>query len=335
MTLHLIGVTVTYDRTVAVDDVSLTLTDGVLALLGPSGCGKSTLLRAIAGLEPVAAGSISFDGVDLARVPVFQRRFGLMFQDGVLFPHRTVGRNIEYGLRGQSKGERRRRVDELLELVGLPGYADRPVGTLSGGQAQRVALARALAPSPRLLLLDEPLAALDTTLREQLLADLRVIFESTRTPTIFVTHDQGEAYGVADRVALMVAGRIVQTGPKADVWRRPVDEQAARFLGYGAVIEDGATLGLPGRIAVRPSAFEVDTTGSVRGRVVSLASGPDRSLAQVQTDGLGTLPAVVRAGMPVLPGDLVWLRFEPAGAAVLGGGAELPESTDVRDMLAR
>jgi thiamine transport system ATP-binding protein len=329
VTLELNGVTVRYGRTVAVDDVSLTVSAGVLALLGPSGCGKSTLLRAVAGLEPLAAGAVAYDGVDLADVPVYRRRFGLMFQDGVLFPHRTVARNIDYGLRGWGRRERAERVAELLELVGLPGFAARPVATLSGGQAQRVALARALAPSPRLLLLDEPLAALDAALREQLLADLRVIFESTRTPTIFVTHDQSEAYAVADRVALMIGGRIVQEGATAAVWKQPVTDAAARFLGYTTVLADGGALGMPGRVALRPSAFEVDPGGSVVGRVVAVAPGPDSSVAQVQTDTFGTVPATLGAGTPAAVGDAVRLRFVRAAAAALDG-ATLPVPDPVR-----
>ncbi len=232
----------------AVDQVSLTVPDGrVVALLGPSGCGKSTLLRAVAGLEPVRTGTISWDGVDLARIPVHRRGFGLMFQDGVLFPHRSVGQNVGYGLRiaGVRGAAADRRVAELLDLVGLQGFGDRSVTELSGGEAQRVALARALAPRPRLLLLDEPLAALDRALRESLLADLRVILNETGTPAIFVTHDQAEAFAIADRVAVMRAGRLVQTGAPREVWAAPIDEWVAGFVGYPAVID--GTLALVGR----------------------------------------------------------------------------------------
>ena len=213
--LTLQALTVRYAGTTAVNEVDLRVDDGqVLALLGPSGCGKSTLLRAVAGLEPVAGGSISWDGRDLAGVPVHRRGFGLMFQDGVLFPHRTVAGNVSYGLAryGHGRADRATRVADLLELVGLAGYGERAVATLSGGEQQRVALARALAPAPRLLLLDEPLAALDRALRDRLLADLRDVLGATGTTALFVTHDQGEAFAVADVVALMDAGRIRQTG---------------------------------------------------------------------------------------------------------------------------
>jgi len=195
----------------AVDGVSLHVPPGqVLALLGPSGCGKSSLLRAVAGLEPLAAGRVTWDGADLAGVPVHRRGFGLMFQDGQLFAHRTVAGNIEYGLQAEGVGrlERAARVAELLDLVGLEGYGRRSVATLSGGERQRVALARSLAPRPRVLLLDEPLSALDRELRDRLALDLARILHGTGTTALFVTHDRTEAQVVADRVATMAEGRI-------------------------------------------------------------------------------------------------------------------------------
>ena len=182
----------------------------VVALLGPSGCGKSTLLRAIAGLEPLASGTVSWDDEDLARVPPHRREFGLVFQDGQLFSHRSVAENIAYGLRVQrmARAERETRVAELLELVGLTGYGARAVTELSGGQRQRVALARALAPSPRLLLLDEPLSALDRELRDRLALDLAELLRGTGTTAILVTHDESEAGTIANRVLRMRDGRI-------------------------------------------------------------------------------------------------------------------------------
>lgn len=182
----------------------------IIALTGPSGCGKSTLLRAVAGLEPLSGGLVSWDGVDLARTPPHRRGFGLMFQDGQLFTHLSVGGNIAYGLRAQRRprAERLARVNELLELVGLDGYGARAVTELSGGERQRVALARSLAPRPRLLLLDEPLSALDRGLRERLAADLAVLLRETRTTAILVTHDEEEAAVIADRRIGMAAGRL-------------------------------------------------------------------------------------------------------------------------------
>jgi thiamine transport system ATP-binding protein len=231
--LQLDEVTVRYGAATAVHDVSVDVADGeVLALLGPSGCGKSTLLRAIAGIEPLASGRVAWDGVDLARVPIHRRGFGLMFQDGVLFPHRTVAGNVGYGI--ARRPDAAKRVEDLLEMVGLAGYGARRVATLSGGEAQRVALARALAPRPRLLLLDEPLAALDMSLRAALLADLDEVLRSTGTTAVFVTHDQAEAFAIADRIALMRTGRIVQIGTPGEVRESPVDPEAARFLGLTA-----------------------------------------------------------------------------------------------------
>ncbi|MCX6398539.1 MAG: ABC transporter ATP-binding protein [Propionibacteriales bacterium] len=232
--LELTGVTVAFDRTVAVESVDLTVADGaVLAVLGPSGCGKSTLLRAVAGLESLTSGSIAWDGADLGGTPTHRRGFALMFQDGQLFDHLTVARNVGYAqrLRGLPRSEVRAEVDDLLTLVGLAGFGDRLPRTLSGGERQRVALARSLAAKPRLLLLDEPLSALDAELRVRLAADLRQILTASGTTALMVTHDQDEAFAVADRVALMRSGRLVQEGAVAEVWAHPVDEEAREFLG--------------------------------------------------------------------------------------------------------
>ena len=235
--LSLERVSVAYDGVPAVIDATLSLDHGqVLAVLGPSGSGKSTLLRAVAGLEPISAGRIAWDGADLARVPTHKRGFALMFQDGQLFGHLSVARNVGYALRLRRTPNASDRVEELLGLVGLEGYADRLPATLSGGERQRVALARALAVRPRLLLLDEPLSALDAGLRERLATDLRDILRRAGTTALLVTHDQEEAFTVADRLAVMRAGRIVQQGEIAGVWREPVDAETALFLGYARVL---------------------------------------------------------------------------------------------------
>ena len=223
-------------RVTAVDGVDLDVSRGeTVALLGPSGCGKSSLLRAVAGLEDLAGGTVMWDGRDVVRVPVHRRGFGLMLQDGQLFPFRDVAGNVAYGLTGLPRRERRPRVEEMLELVGLPGYGPRDIATLSGGQAQRVALARSLAPRPRLLL-DEPLSALDRALREQLAVDLREILAGQGTTALYVTHDHGEARVVADRVGVMDAGRLLRLDAPEALWADPGDETVARFLGLqGAV----------------------------------------------------------------------------------------------------
>ena len=186
----------------AVDGVSFSLKSGqITALLGPSGCGKSTLLRSIAGLERPQQGDIQWNGQSILRIPTYRRGFGLMFQDGQLFPHRSVEGNVAYGLRGLPAAERSARVAEVLEIVGLEGFGPRSIDSLSGGQAQRVALARALAPRPRLLLLDEPLSALDRSMRESLSIELREIITGEGITSIYVTHDQDEAFNVADQIA--------------------------------------------------------------------------------------------------------------------------------------
>ncbi len=202
MTLSIEGLVVRFGPRTVLDGLSMTVADGeVVGVLGPSGCGKSTLLRVVAGLLVPDAGAVRWDGADLESVPLHRRGVGLVFQDGVLFPHRDVGANVAFGLRMQRspKAERAAEVSRLLTLVGLPGYERRAVATLSGGEAQRVALARALAPRPRVLLLDEPLASLDLDLRRRLAADLATLLRTLGTTALFVTHDPAEADAVADR----------------------------------------------------------------------------------------------------------------------------------------
>ena len=277
------GLAVTYGDLCAVDGVDLEVAAGeVVALLGASGSGKSSLLRAVAGLEDVAAGEVAWDGRSMVRVPVHKRGFGLMFQDGQLFEHRDVGSNIAYGLTGLPRAQRGERVREMLELVGLPGFERRRVTTLSGGQAQRVALARALAPTPRLLLLDEPLSALDRALREQLATDVRAILRRGGTTALYVTHDQDEAMTVADRVGVMEAGRLLRLDTPQRLWAEPGSSKVARFLGFDVV----------GDLALAPGAL----------RVVEAAEGepgePGERGGSAQTEipaTAETLPATVLA----------------------------------------
>lgn len=235
MSLTLEGISKRFGDTVAVQDVSLALRPGeTVALLGPSGCGKSTLLRLIAGLERPDSGRLFFAGEDLTRVGAPRRGFGMVFQDYALFPHLNVFGNVAYGLveKGWSRAQQRARVAELLERVGLTGFGARRVTQLSGGQQQRVALARALAPEPRLLLLDEPLSNLDLTLREELKEGLRDLLRTLAVPAVFVTHDQSEAFTVAERVAVMRQGRLLQLGSAEALYARPASAWVARFLGY-------------------------------------------------------------------------------------------------------
>jgi ABC-type Fe3+/spermidine/putrescine transport system ATPase subunit len=204
-----------------------------LAILGPSGCGKSTLLNIIAGLEQPDSGIVLWEGKSLMNIPPYRRGFGLMFQDYALFPHRNVFENVAFGLRMQKYSPQaiQTRVSEMLELVHLTGFEKRDVNTLSGGEAQRVALARALAPQPHLLMLDEPLGALDRDLRERLAAELRLILKKIDQTAIYVTHDQEEAFTLADRVIIMNMGQIEQTGTAQDIYQRPKSLFVARFLG--------------------------------------------------------------------------------------------------------
>src|SRR4051812_13681214 len=332
--------TVAYDGVPAVRDASLDVPDGqVLAVLGPSGCGKSTLLRAVAGLEPLVAGSVAWDGADLARVPTHRRGFALMFQDGQLFNHLTVARNIGYALRLRRAASVGARVEELLALVGLEGYADRLPATLSGGERQRVALARCLAVRPRLLLLDEPLSALDAGLRQRLAADLRAILTRERITALMVTHDHEEAFTVADRLAVMRAGRIVQQGDIGEVWRAPVDPETALFLGYARVLEGPAaaivrdTTGArtpfsttepsrttpPVRLAVRRSAFRVDPDGELKATVLAARTTPEQVRLVVDVDGIGELDAVAALDQHPGLGEPVRLRVDATRTAVVGG----------------
>ena len=332
MSLRIDGVGVRYGAVEAVSEVDLTVADGeVVALLGPSGCGKSTLLRAVAGLERPSAGVVAWDDEDLAGVPVHRRGFGLVFQDGQLFPHRDVAGNVAFGMRmhGVEAEARHKRVAELLELVGLGGYQKRRVTELSGGEQQRVALARALAPRPRLLLLDEPLSALDRALREQLAVDLSRLLREAGATALVVTHDHDEAFTLADRVAVMRAGRIRQVGPPTEVWRSPVDVETARFLGCGKILPADVALDLlgitvPGRVGLRSTALRVDSSGTLEGVVEERVHRRDhvRLLVTVRDE---EFEAVAPIAEPPALGDRVRLVVDPDGLAVLGDQADRGE----------
>lgn len=208
-----------------------------LCLLGPSGSGKSTILQLIAGLDAPDSGQVLWNGRDLATTPVHLRDFGLVFQDYALFPHLDVFENVAFGprMKGWSREVVQRRVEEVLDLVNLTGFEHRAILNLSGGEQQRVALARALAPNPRLLMLDEPLGALDRGLKQELLDELRRLLKRARIPAVYVTHDQEEAFKIADRVALLHGGRIVRDGAPDAIWADPGSSWSATFLGLGTV----------------------------------------------------------------------------------------------------
>jgi ABC-type Fe3+/spermidine/putrescine transport system ATPase subunit len=234
----------TYDNQPLLRGISFSVSQGeTVCLLGASGSGKSTLLRMIAGLEYPERGQILFNGVDLARTPTHLRDFGLVFQDYGLFPHLDIFANVAFGLkmRNVSQSQIHSRVTELMDLVNLQGFEKRKVMELSGGEQQRVALARALAPQPRLLMFDEPLGALDKSLKEDLINQLRAILQKTKIPAIYVTHDQDEAFTIADRILFLHEGEIIRDGTPDEVWTKPNSAWAARMLGMENISEGVVT----------------------------------------------------------------------------------------------
>lgn len=312
-------------------DVSLTVPDGtVVAVLGPSGSGKSTLLRAIAGLEPPDAGSISWNGEPLNGVAPHARGFGLMFQDYTLFPHMTVGANVAFGVEGRPGADRR--VAEVLEWVGLAGYEHRSVGRLSGGEQQRVALARSLAPEPRVLMLDEPVGSLDRTLRERIVPELRELFVRLQITAVYVTHDQEEAFTVADQMVILRDGTIVQTGTPEQVWSSPANAWAARFLGFSNIIGVEVAAGVATapwgtfqagelgdghhQIVVREGAIK--PRGPLEGTIVQRAFRGGRYLTAIEMGDGSTLEAELEDAPAV--GAALTFRIDPGGVVGLPDG---------------
>ena len=230
--LELRGIGKRYGRQTVLDGIDLTIgSDEFVCLLGPSGCGKTTLLRILCGIEPEHSGQVWLDGRDISAWSPAQRRFGVVFQSYALFPNLNAAQNVRYGLQGMTSDAAMRRAQEMLDLVGLTAHSDKYPAQLSGGQQQRVALARALAPSPRLLLLDEPLSALDAQVRSFLRHEIRRLQRQLRIPTVMVTHDQDEAMAMADRIVLMDQGRIVQQSTPLQLYAQPHSSFAARFVG--------------------------------------------------------------------------------------------------------
>jgi putative spermidine/putrescine transport system ATP-binding protein len=261
----------------AVDDVSVDIADGeFFCLLGPSGSGKTTLLRVIAGFEIPTSGVVSLLGRDVTKLPPFDRDVNTVFQDYALFPHMTVHQNVEYGLKvkGVGKSERKTRAIEALESVQLGAYGDRKPQQLSGGQRQRVALARALVNRPKVLLLDEPLGALDLKLRQQMQVELKAIQTSVGITFVFVTHDQEEALTMSDRIAVFNKGKIEQVGTPTEVYERPLSPFVAGFVGTSNMVEGDAAIAFAGRagtFTIRPEKIRMNLnpTGSLGAHTVS------------------------------------------------------------------
>jgi len=323
--VELVGVTRSFGSVRAVDDVTLSLpAGGVMALLGPSGCGKTTTLRLVAGFEVPDAGEVHLAGEVVAGggrwVPPERRRVGMVFQQLALFPHLDVAGNVGYGLRGRSRPERRARVGELLDLVGLAGYERRRPDQLSGGQAQRVALARALAPAPAVVLLDEPFSSLDVSLREEVRAEVRAILRAAGATALLVTHDQDEALALGDQVAVMLGGRLAQVAPPEEVYRRPASAGVAAFLGDTNLFAGDLAAGLLdtpiGRLAldgpagpatglVRPEDLDVEEDPAGDGRVVEVVYYGHDQVVTVALPGGTTVRARLHARRRLDPGTTV------------------------------
>ena len=309
MTLALERVEVILGGTRIVTGVSLEVPTGDrLALLGPSGAGKSTLLRVVAGLERPSSGHVRVDGREVTGLPTHRRGIGLVFQDAALFPHRTVAENVGFGpkVARLPRAEQAARVTEALELVGLAGAGERDVTTLSGGEAQRVALARALAPRPSILLLDEPLGALDGPLRLRLQEDLRSLFERLALTVVHVTHDVSEAFALGDRIAVLRAGQVAQNARPDDLWACPADDWVARFLGMRNVQRDGdhATVVRPEAVRIVPGDGATVLAADREGPVVRL---------RIRRDDGAELDALALGIRVPAPGDRVSLEIDPSG----------------------
>ncbi len=299
--LRLDALAKSYGGALALDGLSLEIERGAcLVLLGPSGCGKTTILNLVAGFLRPDTGRIVLDGQDITALPPHRRDMGMVFQDYALFPHMTLRENVGFGLRMRhvARAEQLQRVDAALASVGLEAYAERTPGQLSGGQRQRVALARALVIRPRLLLFDEPLSNLDALLREQLRTEIRAVLDEAGITAIFVTHDQSEALALADRIALLRAGKLEQFGTPDELYNRPATRFAASFIGGCNLIAQGAAT-----IAIRPHCMRLDPSGPLQAVLETIEFlGPSTRLtlhdaAQKIVVDLATPPSGLFRGM--------------------------------------
>jgi putative spermidine/putrescine transport system ATP-binding protein len=329
------NITKRFGDVVAVDGVSVDIAPGeFFSLLGPSGSGKTTILRMIAGFEMPTSGHIALDGADVTNRPPFDRDVNTVFQDYALFPHMTVARNVEYGLRvkGVGKAERRERAEVALSSVRLDGYGERRPHQLSGGQRQRVALARALVNQPKVLLLDEPLGALDLKLREEMQVELARIQREVGITFVFVTHDQGEALTLSSRVAVFNRGRIEQVGSPREIYEEPATEFVAGFVGTACLIAGDAAwalFGEAGPFSLRPERLRLVPAGATATHDITAAG----AVAELQYHGDGTRVRIAldagasvlvelpnAAGAPVPErGARVNVGFARADALAVGG----------------
>ncbi|MAC79369.1 MAG: spermidine/putrescine ABC transporter ATP-binding protein [Rhodobacteraceae bacterium] len=323
------------DEVRALDGVSVGIRrNEFFTLLGPSGCGKTTLLRIIAGFEPPSAGALRLDGQDISRLPPDKRPINTVFQNYALFPHMSVARNIAFGLEmlGKPRKEVNETVDRMLKLVQMEALKTRKVSALSGGQQQRVALARALAPHPKVLLLDEPLSALDLKLRKEMQIELKRLQHETGITFIFVTHDQEEALTMSDRIAVMRSGKILQIGSPKDIYQRPAERFVANFIGESNFL-DGTLSG--GTVTLKAGGtFAVTPPEGVADGPVSVLVRPEHASVRPGTPGEGELAATIRT--VVYSGDATTLHLDlPTGEVfkakmsnLAGNGMVLPEEGD-------
>jgi ABC-type Fe3+/spermidine/putrescine transport system ATPase subunit len=322
--LELLNLSHAYGSNRVLRNINLQVESGeIFCLLGPSGCGKTTLLRIVAGLEQATAGEIRFQGQSLNHVPVHRREFGFMFQDFALFPHMNVADNVAFGLKMKGAADPATQVQEILHLVGLTGFEKRSVSQLSGGEKQRVALARSLAPRPRLLMLDEPLGSLDAALRNRLVIELHQIIKELHLSTLYVTHDQQEAFAVADRIAIMNAGRIEQVDRPDDLYQRPRTVFAARFLELNNILSLEEFQRLTGSVAVvpasakaillHPSGLYCDPQGKIRATIVERVFQGDVYRLRVRLDSGSLLTFNISSHEKTLaePGDIIRITIAP------------------------
>ena len=339
LAVDLSDLTRVYGSVKALDGFTLHIVPGELvALVGPSGCGKTTALRILAGLDRATSGSVSVGGRDLTSVPASKRDMGMVFQAYSLFPHMTVLDNVAFGLkmRGRDGAARRARAGDMLDLVGLGEHADRYAHELSGGQQQRVALARALAIEPSVLLLDEPLSALDAKVRVQLRDEIRRVQIEVGTTTLFVTHDQEEALAVADRVGVMNAGRLEQLAPPAELYSAPASRFVGEFVGLSnrlpAQVHDGVASVLGQEVPVLPGSATGSGHALVRPESVSVVAdpagpatvatvmflGPLSRVTCTLADGSGVIAQLASAdALRLQPGDSVRLEVAPSPVLVV------------------